>query len=144
MTAPHGICPVCDPRFPLIDATRWNWPWVSREWQPDIKVDASYDYCLVPSERPLYAILEDAVRHGVENPRHGAGCACMDQITYELHRHVNRALPPDDLVWREADPEDPSDYPQGGWLEETPDSREARFNAKMRIAHVLNMVIRRL
>jgi hypothetical protein len=127
---------------PLKDATRWNYPFASRSWQPNVQVDHSWDYSMIPSERPLYAVLQDIVRHGVENPTHGTDCACLDTFSYELHAHVNRALPEVERV--------PVDLDPGEWHEpgdewaDVPGSRDARMKAQFRIAHVLGMVARRL
>jgi hypothetical protein len=95
---------------------------------------------MMPSERPLYAVLEDIVRHGVENPTHGINCACLDTPSYELHAHVNRALPEIEKVW--VDPRE--DLGEEGFFQDIPSSRFANLDARMRIAHVLGMVARRL
>lgn len=133
--------PEYDPS-PLRDATRWNYPFASRSWQPDIQVDHSGDYGMIPSRRPLYAVLEDIIQHGVENPTHGTNCACMDRFSYELHAHVSRALPEVQRVAVELDPREWHD-PGDEWAD-VPESRCANLDARHRIAHVLTMVIRRL
>lgn len=128
--------PEYDPS-PLRDATRWNYPFASRSWQPDIQVDHSWDYSMIPSRRPLYAVLEDVVRHGVDNPTHGIDCACLDTFSYELHAHVNRALPEIDRVLVK------DEFFGDEWQEERV-SRDARLHAQWRITHVLRMILRRL
>lgn len=125
---------------PLRDATRWNYPFASRSWQPDIEIDPTYDYLMIPSWRPFYAVLEDIVRHGIDNPKHGTNCACLDTFSYELHAHVNRALPEIKKVW--VDPRE--DLGEEGFFQEVPSSRYANLDARMRIAHVLRMVAKRL
>ena len=60
-----------------------------------VSIPPSWDCSYVPSEEPLYAILERVVQHGVENPTHGTNCACMDAYIWEVRRHISRAVPPD-------------------------------------------------
>lgn len=122
--------------LPLLDATRWNWPFASRSWVP-VQVPSTWDYCMIPSERPLYAILADIVQHGVDNPMHGTDCACLDQFVYELRAHVNRALPDREYILRE-------DWDGTTFQDETRESREARQDAQWRVAHVLNSILRLL
>jgi hypothetical protein len=108
----------------LIDATPWNFPrGGSRSWKPQITINPTWDYCMVPTERPLYAILADVVHHGVDNPKHGTDCACLDKYIYELRAHVTRALPE---------------------MGEDSESRQAYFAAGFRIAHVLRCITRHL
>jgi hypothetical protein len=129
--------------LPLLDATRWNYPFASRSWVP-VKVDPTFDYSMLPSDRPLYAILTDVVQHGVDNPKHGTDCACLDKYIYELRAHVVRALPEIQRVqveeWK-LTPEDDDDA--DGWRE-VPESRKARMNAIFRISHVLRCIKRHL
>lgn len=99
--------PTSEPGDRLIDARQ-----VSR-----VVLDHTHDYRWIPSDRPLWAILEDIVQHGIDNPKHGIDCVCMDQYSYELKRHVSKALP----VAEERD-----------W--------ESTYDARFRIQHVLRRV----
>lgn len=95
-----------------------------------VEVQPTWDYLMIPSERPLHAILADIVQHGVDYPTHGVDCSCMDRFSYEVKAHVNRVLP--ELEHRDT----------GQWA--TLETRDARMKAGWRIQHVLNMVTRTL
>jgi hypothetical protein len=84
-----------------------------------VVIDPTWDFAYVPSERPLYAILEEVVQHGRDNPTHGTDCVCMDKFSYEVTRHVSRAVPPD--------------TGEG-------DDVHSRLDGRFRIAHILRMV----
>lgn len=43
--------------------------------------------------RTLVEILDDAVAHGVHNPKHGTNCACMDKLIRELKRQILTVIP---------------------------------------------------
>jgi len=100
-----------------------------------IVVEPSWDYLMIPSERPLYEILEQVVAHGVNNPRHGTDCSCLDTYIYEIRRHVIRAVPEPEYVPAE-------DWDGSPIREETLRSRDARQDAHWRITHVLGKVTR--
>lgn len=121
--------------LPLLDYTRVNWPFASRGIEPVVEVPMTFDYLVVPSDRPLHAILADVVQHGVDNPRHGADCACMDRFVYEIRAHVSRVLP--EIVRVPAEDWDGTVY-----MAEEATSREANWDAKTRISGVLQMVTR--
>lgn len=97
-----------------------------------IKIEPTWDYMMIPSERPLYAILGDVVQHGVDHPTHGFNCSCLDEYVYEVRRHVHRALPGDQYYLAE-------DWDGSFYQERTRESREARMRADNRIAHVLRL-----
>jgi hypothetical protein len=96
--------------------------------EPLIQVEHTWDMCYIPSERPLYAILVDVVQHGVDFPTHGSDCVCMDAFSYEVHRHVARALGPGRNLETYTDPV--------AW--------QKCFDARMRIKHILRMASNRL
>lgn len=110
----------------FIDATRWNYPFASRSWQP-VDVPVSHDVCYIPSERPLYEILADVAHHQDEFPTHGTDCVCMDKFSYEVRRHVARALGPDD---------------EDRWTDRT--KYDKAFARRMRVRHVLRAAARSL
>lgn len=76
--------------------------------------DTGFGWHRIPSARTLADILREVVDHGLENPKHGTHCSCMDAWVYELVPHVIRNIPDSD------------------W--------EAQFNARLRIGHVLRLV----
>lgn len=88
-----------------------------------------WDQSWIPSTRPLSAILEDAIAHGVDNPRHGVNCACIDPLIRELRIQVSKALPPDGRPYDES-------HSQADIHE--------RLMAKQRVAHVINALARSL
>lgn len=57
-----------------------------------VQIDMVHRYDFIPSERPLYAILEEVARHNDGYPTHGANCACMDRFSFEIKRHIGRVL----------------------------------------------------
>lgn len=83
-------------------------------------VPHTWDYRWIPSNRPLWAIMQDIVDHGKDFPRHGPGCSCLDRFSYEIKRHISKAVP---------------DIPEG-----TGDEYKIAMDARHRIAHVLGMV----
>lgn len=89
-----------------------------------IHVAYSFDDCIIPSNRSLGQVLESVVKHGQENPSHGTNCACVDRYIQELRIHVNRAMG----VYAQLPPGSPD------W--------EKRFEARMRVAHVLTLLAR--
>lgn len=97
--------------------------WVDGRDLPAVKkkvmMDPTYDYRWIPSTRPLYAVLEDVVRHGTDFPSHGVDCICMDAYAVELRRHISRTLP----------------------LEEIGDTTQWAkvFDARARVRHVLRL-----
>lgn len=91
-------------------------------------VPHTHDYCHVPSQRSLSAILADAVQHGVDNPRHGTDCVCMDRLSYEIYHHVLKAVGDDYVAMQN----------------ETSDGRTRRLDARFRVAHLLGMIARKL
>lgn len=58
-----------------------------------IRIKPVWQDCLIPSRRPLWAIVSDVVAHGVEYPTHGTGCSCMDRFSWEIKAHLYRSLP---------------------------------------------------
>lgn len=40
------------------------------------------------NDRTLREIFFDAHKHYQENPRHGIGCACMDELVREIRRQI--------------------------------------------------------
>lgn len=92
-----------------------------------IHIKPTYDMSYIPSDRTLSAILQDAVIHGMNEPRHGSDCICMDAIVRELRQHVSKAMPPD-----------------RNYEEMTPEDRSARLNARARIAGILHRLWRNL
>lgn len=58
-----------------------------------IRIDFSHQIRWLPSEEPLYAILQRVVAHGQEHPTHGTDCACMDTFIGEVRRQITRAVP---------------------------------------------------
>jgi hypothetical protein len=86
-----------------------------------VDIEPTYDYSLVPTNRPLWAIVQDMTDHAREFPTHGASCVCMDDFAREIKQQISRGLPPDngeaeDVHWR--------------------------VNARHRVAYVLGMVER--
>ena len=61
---------------------------------PMVEVGRSWIMSYMTSERALYAIVADIVKHGEDNPSHGVGCSCMDHFSYEIKRHLTRGLGP--------------------------------------------------
>jgi hypothetical protein len=98
--------------------------------------------CFIPSARPLWKILGDIVQHGIDYPKHGTGCACLDDFAYEIKAHISRVVPEIEYRLTELDPEEYHE-PGDEWVE-IPASRHARFDAAFRISHVLDMVRRSL
>lgn len=109
------------------------WPCVSIEgdwWR--------LPHCLLPSRRTLAEILVDAVQHGVDNPRHGSNCSCMDTVVWELRRHIDRALP--EVQSRtEADPYSPEPT-----VRYEPNQWEANMAARQRVYAILAALGRNL
>lgn len=86
-------------------------------------VPHTWDYRWIPSNRPLWAIMQDIVDHGKDFPRHGPGCSCLDRFLYEMKHHISRAVsmvPPDS--------------------EGTGEEYKAVMDGRARIAHVLRLV----
>lgn len=81
-------------------------------------VEPSWEYSAIPSTRTLSDILMDAVQHGVDSPRHGSDCSCMDRLGYEIRRHVFKAIPFD------------------------PDPTKEEYDARARVRHILRMALR--
>lgn len=103
-----------------------------------VEIDPSWDYLMIPSNRPLHAIFADIVQHGVDHPNHGTDCSCMDQYSYEIKAHLHRALP-EVQRFKAHEANEWGD----GWIYDD-ESRSANFAARMRISHVLGMVVRSL
>lgn len=91
-----------------------------------VQMPANWDVSSIPTTRLLATILEDVVQHGIENPEHGVNCACMDKAAHEIRLQLSKAIPPDG---RTTDTD---------WAQPIHD----RVNAKARIRHVLDMVLR--
>lgn len=69
------------------------------------RVPVSWDSMPIPSTRTLSQIIEEAVRHGYDNPSHGVDCSCMDKYAQEIKQQISRAIPPDtgsttDIHWK--------------------------------------------
>lgn len=94
--------------------------------------------CLMPSERPLYAILGDAIQHGVDNPKHGTDCVCMDAVVWELRRHIDRVLPEVERHTIEI-----PDCPEPT-IHLNPQQWEANMKARQRIHGLLHALMRSL
>lgn len=86
-------------------------------------VPSSWDYRWIPSDRPLWAVLQDVVQHGIDFPRHGPSCSCLDKYASELNQHMSRALP-DVTAETYTNSKD--------WA--------VQFDGRMRVKHVLRMV----
>lgn len=88
-----------------------------------------WDQSWIPTTRPLSAILEDAIAHGVAYPGHGPNCSCVDSLIRELRLQVSKALPPDtrplDEVHTQAD-------------------IRSRLLAKQRVSHLIHTLARSL
>jgi len=95
---------------------------------PLVQVPIVWDVSFIPSRRSLADIMADVVQHGLDNPRHGVSCVCMDQFSREIRLQVSRAIPPDG---RTTDSD---------WAKPI----QERLNAKARIRYVLGMVERNL
>lgn len=52
-----------------------------------------FPYDMIPSQRPLWAIVQAIADHGTDNPSHGYNCVCMDGFSLEIRQHVGRGLP---------------------------------------------------
>jgi hypothetical protein len=92
-----------------------------------------FEWDWIPSSRPLYAILAEAVQHGVDHPTHGYNCACMDNLIREVRVHVHRATPPYRFG---VDAHLTEDERNNAWLE--------HLNALDRMRHILGAVSRGL
>lgn len=76
-----------------------------------------------PGEHRSFAdILQDAVRHGLDNPTHGTNCTCMDRLIRELRSDVRLVVP--------------SSAVQPDW--------EKRVDARSRVAYILRAATRDL
>lgn len=102
-------------------------------------VDLSWDMSYIPSNRPLWAIMQDVADHTKTHPTHGAMCACMDQYSREVRLHLRKAMPPDTQIYHETDCPEPGGC---GWCGNPQDVIQARVMAHQRISHVLGMVMR--
>lgn len=58
-------------------------------------VPQTWDCSIVPSNRPLWSIFGDAMRHFDRFPGHGDDCSCMDEVIREIKAQISRAIPPD-------------------------------------------------
>lgn len=92
-----------------------------------VQVTPTYDMSYIPSNRSLSEILQDVVNHGLDEPRHGSDCICMDQYVRELRLHVSKAMPPDT-----------------NYEEMSDNDRSARLAARARITGVLHRLWRNL
>lgn len=112
---------VADPGDCLRDATG-----VDRKL---VVVPISYEYCRIPSDRPLWQIFAEAVQHGVDFPTHGSDCVCMDNFAREMRVHMRRAAP--ELRSRVVEDDD-------GEMEiDTDPESEKVYHAAMARMHVL-------
>lgn len=119
----------------------------SHGFSDPVCVDRSWDASYIPSNRPLWAIMQDVVDHTAKHPTHGAMCACMDQFSREVRMHLRKAMPPDvrPLPVYDEDCPDPSVcsyHSDRIVLREDQANIHARVMADQRIAHVLGMVMR--
>ncbi len=77
---------------------------------------------ILDKPRTLADVLQDVVRHGLDNPTHGFNCACLDKFIREVRSAVHQVAPTS-----ETEPE---------W--------EKRIDARNRVAYVLRAVGRDL
>lgn len=98
-----------------------------------------HEYSFIPSERPLYQILLDVTDHPKEYPTHGLCCSCMDRYSYEIRRHITRAVPDVTKIWHDPAPEVGEFDPYFTYDKE---EYTRMMDAKTRIHHVLYMVMR--
>jgi hypothetical protein len=66
---------------------------LERATSPLIKVSTSWQYCMIPTNRPLWHLLQEVVRHSYQFPTHGADCVCMDEFIRQMRISVDRVLP---------------------------------------------------
>lgn len=62
---------------------------------PLVDVPPTWDYSAIPTTRTLAEIMGEAVQHGLDNPRHGTDCACMDNLIREARNQISKTVPPD-------------------------------------------------
>jgi hypothetical protein len=66
---------------------------LERATSPLIKVSTSWQYCMIPTNRPVWHLLQEVVRHGQQFPTHGPDCVCMDEFIRQMRISVDRVMP---------------------------------------------------